>query len=129
MAMLDPGPQGISIWTVRSGCGGDAGCWFGEVTVSGGGGPFEVAVAEVFDRPPGVVFLVVVFRAEVGKVVVVGKPVILPIPRMVQITAPGRGATSGCPTGFVPHSKPRPQVRWDRIPVTAEGEQDRKSVV
>ena len=65
--------------------------------MSGRGGPFEVAVAEVFDRPPGVVFLVVVFRAEVGKVVVVGKPVILPVFGVVQIAAPGWGTTSGRP--------------------------------
>ena len=61
MAMLDPGPQGGSVCGVRSGCCSDVGCWFDDVLVAGGGGPFGVAVAGVFDHPPGVVFRVGMF--------------------------------------------------------------------
>ncbi|HEY8913141.1 hypothetical protein, partial [Lacisediminihabitans sp.] len=61
----------------------------------GGRGPLEVALADVLDGPPGVVFLVVVLRAEVREIVVIRGSGMLPVLRMVEIAASGGGTASG----------------------------------
>ena len=76
----------------------------------------------MLDGPPGVVLLVVVFRAEVREIVVVRETVILPILRMVEIAAPSGGTASRGPAGLIPHAKPGAEVWRNRIAVATEGE-------
>ena len=73
--------------------------------------------------PPGVLLLVVVFRAEVREIVVVRVTVVLPILRLVEIAAPSGGTASRGPAGPTPHAKPGAELwRYGVAVATEESE-------
>ncbi len=76
----------------------------------GGRGPLEVALADVLDFPAGVVFLVMMLRAQEREIVVIGPAAVLLVLRMVKITVSGRCTAPRGSTGFIPHAKPGPKV-------------------
>jgi hypothetical protein len=84
---------------------------FADVGVSGGQDPFQVPVGQLCHLHVQVVFVVVVFLAQVGEVSVRGVPTVLPLLGVVEVAA-GRGASApGFAAGSVVVAKDRPRRR------------------